>query len=293
LIARPPLQLAGAPPKAKRAPARVKQPTRIARWLSARHSLAVEAASVLALYATYEAARGLVAGNQRVAIDHAHTVAALERKLHLFLEPNVQHAARALPGLLTLLGGAYLTLHLPVTAGLLLWLYKRRPAAFARIRTTLLVASAFALIGFVLFPTAPPRLAGLGITDTVSAGHVNLNKGLVRSVYNPFAAVPSMHIGYALIVAAALVRLGNTRTVQLAGVVYPLLVLLVIVATGNHFFFDAAAGAIVVVAAYLAAFAIGKAGAGAVTETSEQAAAVCRLPHLVTAQRVTEEELAA
>jgi hypothetical protein len=243
----PALQLAGAPPKAK-------------------------------LYATYEAARGLVAGNGRVAIDHAHTVAALERKLHLFLEPNVQHAARALPGLLTLLGGAYLTLHLPVTAGLLLWLYKRRPAAFARIRTTLLVASAFALIGFVLFPTVPPRLAGLGIADTVSAGHVNLNKGLVSSLYNPFAAVPSMHIGYALIVAAALVRLGNTRTVQLAGVVYPLLVLLVLVATGNHFFFDAAAGAIVVVAAYLAALAIGKRAPGAVTETSDRPAAVGCLP---------------
>jgi hypothetical protein len=79
---------------------------RVAHWLSVRHSLAVEAASVLVLYATYEAARGLVAGNRRVAIDHAHAVAALERKLHLFVEPNVQHAARALPGLLTLLGGA-------------------------------------------------------------------------------------------------------------------------------------------------------------------------------------------
>jgi hypothetical protein len=102
-----------------------------------------------------------------------------------------------------------------------------------------------------------------------------------------------MHIGYALIVAAALARLGNTRTVQLAGVVYPLLVLLVIVATGNHFFFDAAAGAIVVVAAYLAALAIGNSVAGAVTETSDRAAAVCRLPHLGTAKRATEEELAA
>jgi hypothetical protein len=293
LIARPPPRLAGTSPKAKRAPARVKRSARIARWLSVRHSLVVEAASVLALYATYEAARGLVAGNQRVAIDHAHTVAALERKLHLFVEPNVQHAARALPGLLTLLGGAYLTLHLPVTAGLLLWLYKRRPAAFARIRTTLLIASAFALIGFVLFPTAPPRLAGLGIADTVSGDHVNLNKGLISSLYNPFAAVPSMHIGYALIVAAALVQFGNTRIAQLTGAVYPLLVLLVIVATGNHFFFDAATGAIVVVAAYLAALAIGRSKPSTATATADRAAAVCRLPHLATARRATEEELAA
>jgi hypothetical protein len=292
LIAHPPLQLAGAAPK-ERGPARVKPPARIARWLSARHSLPVEAATVLALYATYEAARGLVAGNRRVAIDHAHTVAALERKLHLFVEPNVQHAAGALPGLLTFLGGAYLTLHLSVTAGLLLWLHRRRPAAFARIRTTLLFASALALIGFVLFPTAPPRLAGLGIADTVSGGHVDLNKGLISSLYNPFAAVPSMHIGYALIAAAAFLRLGNTRIVQLTGVVYPLLVLLVIVATGNHFFFDAATGALVVVAAYLAATAIAKGEAAAVTATADPAAAVCRLPHLTTAQRPADDELAA
>jgi PAP2 superfamily len=101
-----------------------------------------------------------------------------------------------------------------------------------------------------------------------------------------------MHIGYALIAAGALVRFGNTRIARLTGVVYPLLVLLVIVATGNHFFFDAATGAIVVVAAYLAAVAIGKSDAGAVTETSDRAA-LCRLPDLATAQRASEEELAA
>jgi PAP2 superfamily len=81
--------------------------------------------------------------------------------------------------------------------------------------------------------------------------------------------------------------------VQLTGVVYPLLVLLVIVATGNHFFFDAATGALVVVAAYLAATAIGKGEAAAVTATADPAAAVCRLPHLTTAQRPADDELAA
>jgi len=294
MIAHSPLQLAGAATK-ERVSAPVEPAARLARWLSARHSLAVEAASLLVLYATYEAARGLVAGNRRVAIDHAHTVAALERKLHLFVEPNVQHAARALPGLLTFLGGAYLTLHLSVTAGLLLWLHQRRRAAFARIRTTLLVASALALIGFVLFPTAPPRLAGIGIADTVSSGHVDLNEGLISSLYNPFAAVPSLHIGYALIAAAALIRFGNTRIARLTGVLYPLLVLLVVVATGNHFLFDAATGAIVVVAAYVAASAIGRSGTGAATETVDRAPAFYRLPHLAAAQhlRPSEEERAA
>jgi PAP2 superfamily len=298
MIAQPHPQLVGAAAKADRAPRSVSwlAPARVARWLSVRHSLAIEAVAVLGLYATYEAARGFVVGDRRVAVDHAQTVASLERRLHLFVEPNVQHAARVLPGLLTLLGDAYVTLHLSVTAALLLWLHQRRPAVFARTRTTLLLASALALIGFVAFPTAPPRLAGLGIADTVSGGHVDLNKGLVSALYNPYAAVPSMHVGYALIVAVALLRYGGTRTVRFAAAAYPLLVLLVIVATGNHFLFDATTGALVTLLAYPIAVAISKA---ATTDAPRRAkpAEVVHLAGLATARArdlpPPQEELAA
>ena len=98
------------------------------------------------------------------------------------------------------------------------------------------------------------RLAGIGIPDTVSGQHVDLNRGLVSSLYNPYAAVPSMHVGYALIVAAALLHHGRHLLVRALGALYPPFVLLVIVATGNHFFLDAAAGALVAgLAAALAA----------------------------------------
>jgi hypothetical protein len=228
----------------------------IRRYLATRHSLRAEAATVLTLYALYEVARGLVVGDERVAVDHAHAVALLERRLHLLVEPNVQHAAQAAPGLIGFLGAAYLMLHFSVTAGLLLWLHQRRPAAFAAIRTTLLIASAIALVVFVAFPTAPPRLAEIGVTDTVSNRHLDLNTGLVSSLYNPFAAVPSMHFGYALVVAVALIRFGHGRLIRIAGLLYAPFVLLVIVATGNHFFFDAVAGAAVAAVAYLVARAI-------------------------------------
>lgn len=222
-------------------------------WLSTRHRLRSEVAVVLGLYGLYELARGLVVGDARDADHHAHRVVALERWLHFFVEANVQHAARALPGLTSLLGTAYLTLHLAVTAGVLLWLHRRRPAAFAFVRTTLLLASALSLVGFLAYPTAPPRLAGIGIADTVSNGHVDLNHGLVSSLYNPYAAVPSMHIGYALIVAASLLLHARRRLVRVLGALYPPFVLLVVVATGNHFFFDAATGALVAVVAAAAA----------------------------------------
>ena len=145
----------------------------------------------------------------------------------------------------SLLGVAYLTLHLAVTAGVLALAPPASPDAFPFVRTTLLLASGLALIGFLVYPTAPPRLAGIGIADTVSNGHVDLNHGLVSSLYNPYAAVPSMHVGYALIVAASLFLHGRRRLVRALAALYPPFVLLVVVATGNHFFLDAAAGALV------------------------------------------------
>ena len=226
---------------------------RLRGWLAVRHSLRTEATVVLALYGLYELARGLVVGDAEEADDHARRLVALERSLHLFLEANVQHAAHAVPGLTGLLGVAYLTLHLTVTAGVLLWLHRRRPGAFAYVRATLLLASGLSLLGFLLYPTAPPRLAGVGVADTISNGHIDLNSGLVSSLYNPYAAVPSMHIGYALIVAATLIRHAASRLLRTLGALYPPFVLLVVVATGNHFFFDAAAGAVVAGLAAVAA----------------------------------------
>src|SRR5437868_1343881 len=208
---------------------------------------------VLGLYTVYEATRGLVAGDATVALRHAHEVISLERSLHVFVEARIQHAALAVPGLVGTLGFAYLTLHLSLSGGLLLWLHRRRPAAYPFVRTTLLLATALAVIGYVVFPTAPPRLSDVGIVDTVSGGDVNLNRGLVSSLYNPFAAVPSLHIGYALIVGASIERHALHSITRLAALAYPLFVLLVIVATGNHFLLDAAAGAIVAGIAFLAA----------------------------------------
>jgi cytochrome bd-type quinol oxidase subunit 2 len=226
---------------------------RLRDWLSVRHSLPIELALVLGLYAVYEGTRGLVAGDERVALRHARDVVSLERSLHIFVEGPVQHAAVVVPGLIGTLGFAYLTLHLSVTGCLLLWLHRRRPAAYPFVRTTLLLASALAVVGYVVFPTAPPRLSDLGILDAISGGHVDLNAGLVSSLYNPNAAVPSMHVGYALIVGASLARYAPHRSTRLAGLAYPPFVVLVIVATGNHFFVDAAAGAAVAGVAFLVA----------------------------------------
>jgi hypothetical protein len=259
---------------------RIRARPRPLDWLAARHSPAAEATLVLALYALYEACRGLVAGDPSEAVEHARGVASLERSLHLFVEPDVQHAARSLPAVIDGLGVLYLTLHLAVSGLYLVWLHRRRPAAFPFVRTALLVASGLALVGYLAYPTAPPRLAAVGVADTISGHGVNLNHGLVSSLYNPFAAMPSMHVGYAVIIGASLVRHGGRLSLRVLGGLYPALVVVVITATGNHFLLDAVAGAAVAAVAAAAtavALAPRRRGASSFPSTRVQARSRARI----------------
>jgi hypothetical protein len=213
-----------------------------------------ELALAVALYALYELVRG--AGSTSLALARAHTadIVAIEQHLHLFVERSLQRAVEQIPALPGLLGLLYMSLHLGGTTAALVWVYRRHRAHFPLVRTTLVAATALSLAIYVLYPAAPPRLAGLGFADTVtSAAHVNLSSEALGSLYNPFAAVPSLHFGYALLVGAAIASLASRRAARLFGYAYPALMLFVIVATGNHFLLDAAAGAAVMAVGWLVA----------------------------------------
>ncbi|MBA3427833.1 MAG: phosphatase PAP2 family protein [Actinobacteria bacterium] len=215
------------------------------------HSGRVEIAALVALYGAYELVRGFGGENWIAARAHTADIVALEQRLRLFVEHDVQSAASAIAGVPTLLGFLYVALHFAGTAAAVVWIHRRAPQAFAHLRTTLIVSTALALTGYILYPAAPPRLAGMGFTDTVtSKTGLNLSSDLLGSLYNPIAAVPSLHFGYALAVGVALARLASRRSLRIAFASYPALMLLVIVGTGNHFFFDAAGGGLVVVAGW-------------------------------------------
>jgi hypothetical protein len=211
----------------------------------------IEAAVAVALYGVYELVRGLGGENWTAARLHTADIVAIERSLGIFWEQGVQDASASIPGLARILGVLYITLHFAATIGFLAWVHRRRPDAFAIVRTTLVVATGIALVGYLTFPAAPPRLAGLGFTDTVSkSAGVNLSSDLLGALYNPVAAVPSLHFGYALLVGAGLAALARRRWVRVAGALYPAAMLYIIVATGNHFLVDAVLGGLVVVAAW-------------------------------------------
>ena len=214
----------------------------------------MEVATLAGLYGIYEVVRGQ--GHATVAAAHEHTdwIVALERHTHLYGEHAIQRAAHWLPGVPTLLGIAYIALHFLGTAVFLVWLHRRHPARFPLVRNTLIVATGVALVIYLLYPVAPPRLAQLGFVDTVTDNaKVNLSSDLLGSFYNPFAAVPSLHFGYALLVGVTIGALARGRLARAIGWSYPAVMMFVIVATGNHFFFDAAAGGLAVGVGYLIA----------------------------------------
>jgi len=214
----------------------------------------VEVVTLVGLYGLYEVVRGQGHATLAGAREHTDGIVALERHLHLFGERSVQRAAHWVPALPTTLGIAYIALHFLGTAAFLVWLYRNHRERFPLARNTLVVATGVALSIYLLYPVAPPRLAGLGFVDTVShSAKVNLSSDLLGSFYNPFAAVPSLHFGYALLVGLTIGVLAKGRVARIIGWSYPAVMLLVIVGTGNHFFFDAVGGALAIGAGFLAA----------------------------------------
>jgi hypothetical protein len=230
-----------------------------AGWITRRHSFAVEVLMLALTYVAYDAGRGLVRGGTTVAIVHARSIASLERSLGIFHEIDVQRTLVHVPGLTTLFAFGYDVLHLAVTGGVLLWLFFRQREAYPRVRTTLLAATGLALVCFTVFPSAPPRLAGIGIADTLSLASQTSHSGLLQFLYNPYAAMPSLHMAYAVIAGASLFHWGRHAVVRVVGMSYPIFVAVEVIATGNHFFLDVAMG-LAIVACALAIVSLAFAG---------------------------------
>jgi hypothetical protein len=141
-----------------------------------------------------------------------------------------------------------------VVPGTLIYLYRRNHEVYVKLRNTVLATWLIAMPIYALFPVAPPRLAGIGMLDTItSGGGVRLDSSLTTSFYNPLAAVPSLHAGFALAVGVALAAHFRNPLAKLVSWAWAPTIGLAVVATGNHFFFDIAAGIVVTIAGYVSA----------------------------------------
>jgi PAP2 superfamily len=230
--------------------------TRINDWLPHGWGDALRQVAMFALaYAFYESVRGIADTGRAEAISNGAAVIDFERSTGTLFEPNLQHDLIGHAWLVDLANFMYINTHFVVTVGFLVWLYMYRNKSFYFVRNMFMVAMGLALIGYTLMPTAPPRMfPGDGFIDTITTyANVDHDKGLFSFLINPYAAMPSMHIAFALMIAIPGILLSQRTLTRVFWCAYPPLVFFVIVFTANHFWVDAAAGALVAAVSALAA----------------------------------------
>jgi len=194
-------------------------------------------------------------------IDRAREIVELERDLGLFVEPAVHSWAAPHGTLMAGLGLFYVFAHLPALGGALIWCALERPQAYPRLRAIVLTAHAITVLGYLVAPTAPPRLLGdPRFSDTLGGLWGTGGSALAHSVQSPYAAMPSGHVVFATLAGVSVAVLARPPAVRLVAAAYPLLVMAVTLLTANHFWLDAVAALAVCAAAGGAVWAVPRVG---------------------------------
>ncbi|MEU7324288.1 phosphatase PAP2 family protein [Streptomyces griseoviridis] len=196
-------------------------------------------------YWTYSLIRNAVPEQRAEALRNADWIWRIEHDLGIAVEDSVNHAVNAVSWLIVGMNYYYATLHFVITLGVLVWLYRCHPGRYAAARLVLFATTGVALVGYYLFPLAPPRLMNGGdFVDTVSVHQTwgSMASGDLKHMSNQYAAMPSMHIGWSLWCGLTIFALASVPWARVLGLLYPAVTLLVIVATANHFWLDAVGG---------------------------------------------------
>ncbi len=197
-----------------------------------------------AFYISYEGTRGVSDGARDEAFANANRVIDAERALGIFWELDVQNWALNAPGFVEFTANrTYFACQFLISYGFMLWAYFRRNHAWYFMRNVLIVAGFIGLIGYVAFPTAPPRMfPELGFVDTLNGEAVSHQTGIVETFANPYAAMPSLHSAFAMSVGIAAAVVARHWWSRGLWALWGPTVIMATIATGNHFWLDAAAG---------------------------------------------------
>lgn len=220
-----------------------------------------ELAFIAVLYGLYSMVRNAAPEQVALAERNATAIMHLEHLLRLDVELRVNTFVAGLPALAVPANYYYATLHFVVTGGVLVWMYLARPRAYRTARTVLLTMTLLALVGYWLYPLAPPRLTpGAGFVDTVRTFSTwgVAPSAVVQTASNQYAAMPSMHVGWALWSGLAIARNARRTVTRILGALYPVVTLVVVVATGNHFVLDAVGALFVFALATVAAASLAR-----------------------------------
>nr|WP_240965239.1 phosphatase PAP2 family protein [Streptomyces zingiberis] len=210
-----------------------------------RPRLRFEILLIAVSYWTYSLIRNAVPEQKAAALRNADWIWRAEEALGIAVEHAINHAVNSVTWLIVGMNYYYATLHFVVTIGVLVWLYRRHPGRYAASRLVLFLTTGLALLGYYLFPLAPPRLVpDGGFIDTVVVHGTwgSMASGNLASMSNQYAAMPSMHIGWSVWCGVTVALLAPALWAKVLGWLYPAVTLLVIVATANHFWLDAVGG---------------------------------------------------
>jgi PAP2 superfamily len=220
-------------------------PSRMLRW---RRPIWWQEIAIIAFgYWLYSLGRNAIPDQESVALRHGRAVQHLQAILHLNWERSINHFVAAHEWLAQIMDYYYSTLHFFVTPIVMIWLFVRRPHLYRGARTALVATTLLALLGFYLYPTAPPRLLPqYGYIDTIVKFHTwgSLADPSVAKHSNQYAAMPSLHIAWALWCGLVIFFCARHLWARVLGLVYPFWTFAVIVGTANHFILDAVAGAL-------------------------------------------------
>lgn len=211
-----------------------------------------------AAYWGYRIVRGAADGKAADAFQNGRELISLERGMHSFVEPSVQAWVSGKEWLIDFASWMYVNSHFSITLGALVFIYLFHNQSFYFIRNMFMIAMFLALVGYFVYPTAPPRFyPEWGFTDSVSDfTGIPQDSVAVNALFNPFAAVPSMHVAFALMLALPMASMGRRRAVRVLWRCYPAVVTFVVIATANHWWLDAALGAAVAAVSALATQAL-------------------------------------
>jgi hypothetical protein len=236
-------------------PGTSRKPAITATAPAPRVRLGGQIAVVAAAVAAYFLVRGATEAAYPEALRHAQALVSLERGLGVYWEPALQESLASSPRVRAVLNAVYIYGHWPVIVASLLFLARRQPAVYLRARDTMLLSGGVGLVVFVSFPVAPPRLAGLGMTDTISVASDAYRVLQPTMFTNQYAALPSLHVGWDLVIglalAAALGAGGRRRRWRWVALFMPAAMVVAVVLTANHYLVDAVAGAALTGACWL------------------------------------------
>jgi hypothetical protein len=215
--------------------------------------VAGQAALVVVGIFVYFRVRGLTEGSVGLAQEHARDIVGLERRLGINIEGGLQDLVAPWGWLQTFANWIYIWGHWPVIVVTMLWLAWHRRVIFLRLRNAMLVSGAIGVIVFVTYPLAPPRLAGLGLTDTVTEQSQAYRVLQPPAFVNQYAAMPSLHSGWDLLVGMAIFAAATTVFWKAVGVAMPVLMAFAVVATANHYVLDVVAGVLIALVGHVVA----------------------------------------